>query len=178
MPEIDPLRAIAPVSEILHHGPTGESYERDGPEARWGNGLAQAETPAHAEQASPDAHVHSDIGLTHVLYESAAESHHILLGPLAGHVWPGMDEDPDLDRKSVDVQGWELPQNGLGACYIRSIAMHHHEPATRLEGLMPPDPVTRGDLLLEKFPARGADARSEGREGQGIRGDRQAAVAE
>jgi hypothetical protein len=129
---IGPVWAVSPVMPVLHHGPHGEAYERDGPEARWGEGKAAAAAydarirdaaavrlrgevrpptpfvPPHHERWGAYFWLAGDHGLTRVL-----------LGPVPAFRAPALRVAP---HDAVEVVGYPVHLHGedaLVAAHVR-----------------------------------------------------------
>lgn len=151
---IGPVRPVAPVARVLHHGPTGQSYEHDGPEARWGEGAeaargydARARDGApvvlrgRVEAPSPFAPAHPERWGAFVFVRTEAERVRVLLGPVAPFTAPALRLHAG---DAVEVFGYRVHLHEEDAV-VAAVVSHGRDRAVLLDAarhrlLAPPAP--------------------------------------
>ena len=139
---VGPARAIAPVASILHHGPTGQSFEHDGPEARWGEGAdaaraydARARSGApvwlrgHAEPPTPFVPPHHERWGAYVWLRTPDERVRVLLGPVQPFTAPALRLQAGDE---VEVFGYRIHEHEEDVIVAATVA-HGREQAVLLD---------------------------------------------
>ncbi len=135
-------RAIAPVAPILNYGPNGEAYERNGPEAQWGEGAAAARTYDarlhHAvpvvlrgvmQPPNPFLPAHHERWGAYFWLVTDHERVRILLGPVQPFTPRALRLVPD---DAVDVLGYRIHLHEEDAV-VAAMVVHGRERAVLLD---------------------------------------------
>lgn len=140
---VGPALPTVRIGRILHHGPTGEAFERGGPEARWGEGTEAAEAydararramlvvlAGHVEPLTSFVPPHPERWGAYFWLRTSQERVRVLLGPVPPFLAPALRLHPGDE---VEVVGYRIHLHEEDVL-VAAVVFHGRERAVLLDG--------------------------------------------